>query len=492
MSQVLYRYGTWDQFSALTAKNENTLYFITDRRCIYKGDKLYGSNDAEFVTTVPEFDTAEARKIYVVTSADGVTLYVKGETKMEIAGGGKVRPGAISDINAFDESLLAKGTEGENNKLTTSDYVSEAIANAVAAYDGAFVDVAAAQAEDKSGTVLTFTTKKGETKAVTIADLFLTAATYDPVAHKLQLTVQGGDVVEVDLSALVPQAISTKDVAIAEKIVVTTDVGNLKKGDEIDPTSTADLQALLVSMLSQDSNPVATQPSASITLTGAGAKEVGTTFTPAYSAALNVGKYVANGKTQASGVSATAYAVTDTNAATSDTQTGTFGEFTVMDDTNYGVSVVITHTQGDMPLTFLGKEYPAARIAEGTKSASSAKVTGYRQGFYGALTSKAGELTSNLVRGLSGKTNKKVAKGQTYTISVPAGTLRIVLAYEASVGAVSSITSAEEFGSEIKDSFVLSTIDVNSASGDNAKSYNVYVKDLAGAQENATTYTVKI
>ena len=97
-----------------------------------------------------------------------------------------------------------------------------------------------------------------------------------------------------------------------------------------------------------------------------------------------------------------------------------------------------------------------------------------------------------MVRGLTGKSNKKVAKGQTYTISVPSGVSRIVLAYDATIGDVASITSAEEFGSEIKDSFVKQNVDVEGANSYSAISYNVYVKDLANPQENATTYTVTI
>ena len=189
---------------------------------------------------------------------------------------------------------------------------------------------------------------------------------------------------------------------------------------------------------------------------------------------------------------ATAYAVTDTDSHEAATSSGTFAELTVADDTNYSVAVVVTHNEGAVPKTYLGKEYAAGKIAAGTKSAKSAAVTGYRQGFYGSLTAKDAAIDSALVRGLSSKTNKKVAKGQKYTVQVPAGTLRVVVAYDASIGAVASITSAEQFNSEIKDSFTLQTVQVNDASGANPKTYNVYVKDMAGAQANGTTYTVTI
>ena len=203
-------------------------------------------------------------------------------------------------------------------------------------------------------------------------------------------------------------------------------------------------------------------------------------------------KYVANGKTQATNVTVETYSITDSKGATADTSSGTFNAFTVMDDTDYYVSCSVNHTAGDVPKTYLGEDYAAAQIKAGTKTNDSLHVTGYRQGFFGALETKSGEINSELIRGLVGKTNKKVGKGQQYTITVPAGVLRIVLAYEASVGDVASITSAEEFGSEIKDSFTKSVVSVLDASGANGKDYNVYVKDLAGAQGTDTTYTVTI
>ena len=494
MAQVLYRFGTQDQYNALTPKDVNTLYFISDTQRIYKGEILHGSADIITGTAVPEFDTAIAGKLYVVFGTNGVSLYVKGQTAMEQAGGGKVQAGAISDISAFDDSILDKGASG-NTKIPTTDKVSELIAAAVADYDGAFVNVSAAQAQDKSGTVLTFTPKSGEAKSVTIADLFLTSASYSTETRKLTLTVQGGDTVEVDLGDLVPQAVSTKDVAIAEDIVVTTDVGNFKKGQTISVAQTADLQTFLLNMLSQDSNPVATQPTASITLTGAGNVEVGTTFTPRFTASLNPGKYVANGKTQASGVTATTYAFKDSKnneIPAQESASGQFDAFDVADGDSYTVTVTVAHTEGDMPKTFLGKEYADAQIQAGSKTATSSAMRAYRKTFYGALTSKAGEINSDLVRGLANSTTSASSAGTKLTVSVPAGTLRIVIAYPGTLRDVSSITSAEEFGSEIKDSFTQHVISVDGAKAETGMNYKVYVKDLASAQGSATTYTVTI
>lgn len=498
MASVLYRYGTQDQYNAVAQKDENAIYFISDTQRIYKGNKLYASADIIVSPTVPEFETALADKLYVVFVDGEVTLYFKGESAMLVAGGGKVRPGSISDLNSFDPALLDTATSEElaNSKLPTTSKVSEMISAAVGEYDGAFTDVTAAPAEGASGTVLTFTKKSGGTKQVTIADLFLSAASYDPVSHILTLTVSGQEEpVTVDLAALVPQAVSTADVAMADNIVVTVDVGNFKKGDTISKTETADLQTLLLNMLSQDSNPTATQPSANITLTGAGNVEVGTTFTPSFTASLNPGKYVANGKEQASGVTASTYAFTDSknrSIAAGSSASGTFEAFQVADGENYTVTVTVAHTAGDVPKTFLGKDYAAAQIKAGNKTKVSSAVKGFRRTFSGALTSKAGEVNSALVRGLPNKSVAASSPGASFNVSVPVGTQRVVVAYPATLRDVSSITSAEEFGSEIKDSFTLMTVPVAGAAAGTEINYKVYVKDLAAPQASATTYTVKI
>lgn len=483
---------TNSQYSSLQPKDANTIYFITDSKLIYLGSTLYTDSPVEFVSTVPEFESSEENILYAYTDplTGNAQIYIKGSDSMHIAGGGSI------DISQLEDVLDKSGSPLSDNDSTvpTSKAVKDAIESGLDEYSGAIVDVSADRSEDNSGTILTFTPKSGAPKTITIADLFLSAASYDNITHKLKLTVKGEqEPIEVDLSDLIPQAVSTTDVAMASNIVCTVDVGNYKKGDTIDVSSTENLQKFLVGMLSQDSNPVTTQPSAAITLTGAGAKEVGSQFTPQYSASLNPGSYSANAEgAQPTGVTATAWAVSDTDSHSAATQTGQFDAFTVEDDTNYRVSVTVTHTEGSTPTTFLGEPYEAGKIAAGTKSANSSYVTGYRMGFYGALTSKASAVDSALVRGLSGKSNKKVTKGQKYTIQVPSGTLRIVLAYDASIGDVASITSAEEFGSEIKDSFVKQSVQVEGANSYKAIAYNVYVKDLAAAQTNATTYTVTI
>lgn len=501
MSNVLFKYGTQSMFDSIENKNSNALYFIEDTHRLYRGSTLIASSDVELITALPDSAAAQSGKLYVLASNNYVSIYVKDGSSMKQISG-QIPDGSIDDINMFGD-LLVKSDQtlvADDAHIATTQTINNAIQTIQSSiskdFKSAIVDVSSRKNADNSSTILTFTDKSGTSKNITINDLFLNSASYDSTTHVLSLGVSGqSDPVDVDLSQLVPQVVNASQVALARNITATVDVGNVKKGDKLSVESISDVQKLFEKLLSKDSNPITTQPSAQITLANAGAKEVGVSFVPQYTATLNAGKYSDNADgPQPTGVTPTSYAITDTLNSTSTTATGKFAQFTVTDSTNYRITAKIRHTAGNVPTTFLGEAYPSGQIKADNagKSAASASVTGYRQGFYGTLTSKSGAVNSALVRGLTNKSNKKVAKGQKYTLSIPAGTMRIVIAYEASVGSIASITSDEQFGSEIKDSFALSVVSVFDASGSNGKNYNVYVKDLATAQATGTKYQITI
>ena len=417
MAQVLFKFGTPEAYAGLGTYEDNALYFIQPEAgategVLYKGSVRYSpEKQVEFVAESPA--SPEEGKIYVVNDGSSITIVTRGsDGTPETIGGGTVQDGAITDIGAFDESVLVTSTgltsgqlPDNDTTIPTSGAVKDAIETAVSeitstslGLDGAFVNVQASPApEGSTGTVLTFTPKSGEPKTVTIADLFLSAASYSNETHILTLTVGSGSspsTVEVNLEDLVPEAVDSTQVAMnygdVGYLTATVDVGNIKAGDKISLTDGAGnvnadtVQAMFAAILSKDKNPTTTQPSASVTLTGAGEKEVGTQFTPSYSANLNPGSYNVEGQgTQATGVTATTYAITDTNSGSADTQTGSFTAFTVEDDTDYYVSATISYGDGNIPKTFLGNNYPEGQIKAGSKSATSSHVKGFRNCWWG-------------------------------------------------------------------------------------------------------------
>ena len=227
-----------------------------------------------------------------------------------------------------------------------------------------------------------------------------------------------------------------------------TSIGNKRIGDVIEAGTS--LQALLMDILSQRLQPSATptQPVATIKLyngsstSEAGAVEVGTVFTPRYSASLSAGSYTYG---PATGITASSYTVTSTGRKTVDgatsetaedsatTASGTFNSFTVDDNTNYKLSVSIPHNAGVAATDNLGDPAnPEVKIAAGTKTDDSTAVTGYRAWFCGykngdnALTD-ATAITGAQVRALGNAANgswlssMSVTKMKQMYFAAPAG-----------------------------------------------------------------------
>ena len=85
-----------------------------------------------------------------------------------------------------------------------------------------------------------------------------------------------------------------------------------------------------------------------------------------------------------------------------------------------------------------------------------------------------------------------MANGNTFTISIPVGALRVMFAYPATLRDVSSVQDVNGMNAEIKSAFTMNNVDVEGASGYTAIGYKVFVMDLAKANDTANTYKVTI
>lgn len=249
------------------------------------------------------------------------------------------------------------------------------------------------------------------------------------------------------------------------------------------PANGKSVAGLFIDSLAEAKDPTVTQPSVSISLTGAGAKEVGSEFTPAYSVTFNKGSYQYGPDT---GITAT-YAVSDTASHTATTATGSFEKFTVADNTNYKVSVIATHTEGAVPKNNLGAEAASKKIAAGTKSANSSNVTGYRNSFWGGVKSKTGTPDSAIIRGLAGKKGGTIGAGNTGDAQESVGDMRVIIAVPAP-RTINSIKDVNGLNAEAFSAFTHITVDVEGLNGFEAKSYNVYYKDNAAACDKANKW----
>ena len=272
-----------------------------------------------------------------------------------------------------------------------------------------------------------------------------------------------------------------KDLTITAPIGVQTIPSS---GSKTLSTTGKNIKQVFDMILAQAKNPDVTQPSVSISLTGAGAKEVGSEFTPSYTVSFNKGSYQYGPDT---GITAT-YEVSDTDSHTATTATGSFAKFTVSDSTNYKVSVVATHTAGADPKNNLGAtEGVAGKIAAGTKNATSSAVTSYRNSFWGGVNSKEGTPTSAIIRGLAGKKHGAISAGNTGDAQEAVGDMRVIIAVPAP-RTINSIKDVNGLNAEAFSAFTHITVDVEGANGYEAKPYNVYYKDNAAACNKANKW----
>ena len=118
MAENLVRFatGTSAQYALLESKDQNTLYFITDERRIYKGDTLFSGGIFRAVSAYPETGQAQINTIYVNTT-DGSAQFYNGSAYVQI-----VKP----------TSTVIEGAGDDLHFATTKaivDYVTSCIAD---------------------------------------------------------------------------------------------------------------------------------------------------------------------------------------------------------------------------------------------------------------------------------------------------------------------------------------------------------------------------
>ena len=201
------------------------------------------------------------------------------------------------------------------------------------------------------------------------------------------------------------------------------------------------------------------------------AYEVGTKVTPDYTVTFNGGKYQYG---PATGVSATAWSVVDTDSHELTTATGTFPELTVGDNTNYKITATATYGDGVMPKTNLGNEYAAGQIKTGSKSKDSAAITGYRSFFYGVVKTDA--LDSSVIRGLTNGGAYNASKTLTVAVNSADGVgIVVAVPADSTRAGIKEVLLTTSMNADITADYAVSTpVDVEGANGYTAKSYKIY------------------
>lgn len=287
----------------------------------------------------------------------------------------------------------------------------------------------------------------------------------------------------------------------ADKVILQDDItmagnysqiGNLTKdqnGTATFATKGKSVAEALTEILSKREQPTITSnPAVTLTFGQAKAYEVGTIVSPTYSASLSAGSYTYG---PATGITATSWEISDTAGNTADTASGSFADVVVTDNTNYNITAKANYGAGAVAVDNLGAtSSPEIKIAAGSATKTSGAITGYRNTFYGTVTEKA-EVTSTIIRSLT-KSNKALKNGDSFTVTIPANTVRVIFAYPATLRDVSSVKDANGLNAEIKSAFTKSTLTVAGTGSDAGIEYKVYKTDFAEAVTNANSYTVTI
>lgn len=345
-----------------------------------------------------------------------------------------------------------------------------------------YVDLTEGQ-EDADGLATITSPKQGDTaivrKAIDDKHKSYTAYVYNGTAWAAMDGNYNADNVYLDM-----------DITMAGNY---TQVGNLTKaqnGTATFATKGKSIAAALTDIFSKRLQPgTPTAPAVTLTFGQAKAYEVGTTVSPSYSATLSAGSYTYG---PATGITATSWEITDTAGNTAGTATGSFADVVVADNTSYKITAKANYGEGAVAKDNLGSDSnPVVKIAAGSATKTSGAITGYRNTFYGTVTEKA-EVTSTIIRGLSGKSGAAWANGKSFTVNIPVGAVRVIFAYPATLQDVSSVKDVNGLNAEIKSAFTKSAVTVAGAGADAGIEYKVYVTDFAEPIAKANSYTVKI
>lgn len=174
MSMIKWVIGTSTQYKALSQKDPNTLYFLSDTQEIYKGSTSF-TQSSELVENFPE-SGAQGRIYIHSTNLEGRVW--TGTTWKTV-----IQPIAES---LTDGEVERKAVSGEAVKTYVKQHVTAAIADKV---DGI--------GYDKEKKQLTYT-KGDQTTAVDIGG-FVTGAKYNPQSGILSFDVQGGKSIHINI-----------------------------------------------------------------------------------------------------------------------------------------------------------------------------------------------------------------------------------------------------------------------------------------------------
>ena len=274
-----------------------------------------------------------------------------------------------------------------------------------------------------------------------------------------------------------------------DDITYTVAIGTLAQpsGSDKFAAKGKNVEQVFASLMAQEANPSKTAPAVTIgTQTNFGTFEIGTKKNLGYGATLSAGSYTYGPPT---GITAQSWEVSCTGVTDKKTTaTGTF-ENIVAEATAKKITAKATYNEGAIPVTNLGNQYPAGKIAAGSASKDSNVLQGVRYMFWGPMTTDAA-IDSAAVRALAH--NKATSTGTLATFGAGAGAKKVVVAVP-SDRKITQVLMPSALNADVTALFVKqsTTVPVNGANGYTAAAYNIYVYQPASI-DAGETYAVTI
>lgn len=281
---------------------------------------------------------------------------------------------------------------------------------------------------------------------------------------------------------------NAKNVYFGQDFIITEPIGAIQdfSGKTTLLAKGKNLVQLLETIFANEKNPSITNPSITITNSTAKNYEVGSIVKPTWVAKFNAGKYEYNDTT---GVELKKWEiVNDITGEKSSSASGKFNDIEVTDDLKLTITATATYTDGDIPLTNIDNPIKELAIKAGSVSKTSAPLKGYRKTFFG-ITMDNEELTSDSIRELESSTSG-MKDGSVFSINVGEGAARVVIAYPANLGNISSVKKDGTY--EIADKFEMTTMEIEGANGYKPIEYKVYTRAFDKEREADCIYNVII
>lgn len=136
MAKVQFKYGAWAKYNALSAKDENTLYFITDKNLFFKGSTAFGN-----IVSAEASGSGETEgKTITFNAADGTSVSFTVPTSAALAAVKSALAGSLST----HEGKTGNGSVSGHVKLSDSTDSTSAVGAGIAATPKAVKDALAA------------------------------------------------------------------------------------------------------------------------------------------------------------------------------------------------------------------------------------------------------------------------------------------------------------------------------------------------------------